>query len=111
MGIRGEDHKLRIRRTREEVEAGLTIEEAKEFREKKANDSRRRKATLAERIEMVNLLKSKFDIDLSASPSPYEELPKVPEKKRANIQEILARIRRNALKDVDEDPLLRPRHF
>jgi hypothetical protein len=101
MGIRGKERTPRFRRTKKEIKAGLTIRQAKKIREKRAS----RDATLSEKIEMVELLMPRLDLDYK---SPYKDffIYKKYKYSYAKTKEVLARIRKNAEKEANKDPLL-----
>ena len=100
---------MRFRRTNEEIERGLTPEQAKKSRDRREKALGRIKASLQDKVAMIRVLETEFGIDIaSPSPDPMPE-PETPKnKKLADINKILARIRRTAEEEVAKDPLLYP---
>lgn len=112
MGIRGEDKKLRFRRTRKEIKMGLTPEKAQKLRGQKPEGKKpkTRRATVDEKVQLIEVLRSKLGFDIiDPSLSKFAVSQFYTNKKRADLQEVLRRIRTNAAAEADKDPLLAPR--
>lgn len=101
------EKRLRFRRTKDEIRRHLTFEEARREREE---NFKRGKASLAEKVVMVDLLQSNLRSHFTYKLSPFEEIPRYLHKRTyANPKDVVARIRKNAQELADQDPLLRPR--
>jgi len=112
--------KPRFKRTKKEILLGLNEEEAREKREEEARIAEAQKIMNKEEARKTRVEKLKLMAgNKSDAPKIRQKAEKKPKKKPeklftrrrifADTEEVLARIRKNAQKEVDADPLLRRR--